>query len=252
MTVAVVTGGAGGIGSACARALAEAGHAVAVVDRAAESVERVVTSLRSDGHTALGIVADATSGIAVALAEIRSALGPVSVAVSAVAHEEHAPTLSLQPEQLERALSGTVKGALTYWQLAAQQMIEAGQGGRIVVVSSLHATLPFTGAAGYNAAQGALRAMALTFARDLIPHRVTVNLVEPGWIDTPGEREFYIDEELRLAGERHPWGRLGLPEDIAAAVAYLASPGAAYVTGATLRVDGGMSLAMTELPRGDG
>jgi glucose 1-dehydrogenase len=250
MSVAVLTGGAGGIGSACARTLARAGNAVALVDRSAESVDRVVSSLRADGHAVLGIVADATDGSALAdaLGRVRSELGPVSVAVSAVAHEEAVDTLSLSPEQLERALSVTVKGALTYWQLAARQMISAGTGGRIVVISSLHATLPISGAAAYNAAQGALRALALTFARDLIPHRVTVNLVEPGWIDTPGERAFYTSEELALAGARHPWGRLGVPSDVAAAVAYLASPGAAYVTGATLRVDGGMSLAMTELP----
>lgn len=266
--VAIVTGGAGGIGGACARALARDGFAVAVVDRDAEAVERflVATAGReasapgrgpAAGHGAgtsgptdgirLAVEADAAdeAALAAAFERVRSELGPVKVAIGAVAEERHGTALEISGADLDASLAGTLRPALHLARLAAGQMTA---GGRIVFVGSLHATLAFAGAAAYNAAEGALLQLARSLARDLLPRRIAVNVVEPGWIDTPGERRFHSEDTLRRAGAAHPWGRLGRPEDVAEAVAFLASPAAEYITGATLRVDGGMSLAMTELP----
>jgi glucose 1-dehydrogenase len=79
----------------------------------------------------------------------------------------------------------------------------------------------------------------------LAPHRINVNAIEPGWIDTPGERRFYTDEEMRESGKRLPWGRMGQPEDIANGAAFLCSDDADYVTGTILRIDGGYMVSMS-------
>jgi NAD(P)-dependent dehydrogenase (short-subunit alcohol dehydrogenase family) len=243
--VAIVTGAAAGIGGACAAALARDGLRVAVVDRDAGALEAAE-------HAALRITADAADPIALAgaLERTRSELGPVDVAVGTISHEQHGSALEVSAADVQSSVAATVGPALALAQGAAAQMTAAGRGGRIVLIGSLHATLAFAGTAAYNTAEAALLALARSLARDLLAQRIAVNVVEPGWIDTPGERRWYSEEQLRAAGERHPWGRLGRAEDVAAAVAFLASPAAEYVTGTTLRVDGGMSLAMTELPGG--
>jgi glucose 1-dehydrogenase len=244
MSVAVVTGGAGGIGAACVRALAAAGHDVAVLDPAPARVAEAALQLAVD--------ATAPQELAAALERVRAELGgPIGIAVGGVSHEQHGSALAITPEQLDASLRGTAHAALALAQPVARQMIDAGQGGRIVFVGSLHATLAFPAAAAYNAAEAALLAVARSLARDLLTHRIAVNVVEPGWIDTPGERRWYSEEQLAAAATRMPWGRLGRPDDVAAAVAFLASSQAEYITGTTLRVDGGMSLAMTDLPGAD-
>jgi glucose 1-dehydrogenase len=109
--------------------------------------------------------------------------------------------------------------------------------------------MPAAGSAAYNMAKAAINHLGRTMAIELAPYRINVNMVNPGWIDTPGERKFSSEEQLRKAGERIPWGRLGTPEDIGKVVAFLASDEADYITGATLRVDGGFLLGLT-LPSG--
>jgi glucose 1-dehydrogenase len=246
-SVAVISGGAGGIATACARRLLADGAAVALLDRDRAALTEAVERLRGAGGPLLGLPVDIADRGALddAFERIGAELGSTSVAVSAVAHEEHGGWDEVDAESMERALRITVAGGFAFCRLAARQM---AAGDRIVIVSSLHATLPFTGAVAYNAAQGALRQLGLSLAGELLPRRIAVNLVEPGWIDAPGERWWYSEEQLTRAGERLPLGRLGTPEDVAAAVSFLCSDDAAYVTGATIRVDGGMALSMARLP----
>lgn len=256
--LAVVTGAAGGIGCAIAAALAAAGHDLALIDRDGAGLDAAVAALEgaatpSDAPAVHALVADATdhAAMADALARVRTEAGrPLDVAVGTVSHERHDDALALDAAALRASVEGTAGAALALARPAARQLIDAGKPGRIVLIGSLHATLAFPGTAGYNTAEAALLALARSLARDLLAHRIAVNVVEPGWILTPGERRFHTPERLAQAASAHPWGRLGTVEDVAAAVAFLASPGAEYVTGTTLRVDGGMSLAMTELPGG--
>jgi glucose 1-dehydrogenase len=250
-SVAVVTGAGGGIGGACARALAARGAAVGLIDVDPERARAVATECEALGARTLAVPADVArpDALVAALAAVRRDLGEVEIAVSAVAHEEHGGLLEVEPGALRRSLEVTVVGCFSLCRLVAEDMVRAGRGGRIVVIGSLHATLPLPGAIAYNAAEAALRQLARSMAAELAPHRIGVNLVEPGWIDTPGERRWYSEEELARAGAAIPFGRLGTPEDVARAVEFLATPGT-YVTGATVRVDGGLSLGMARLPGG--
>jgi glucose 1-dehydrogenase len=99
--------------------------------------------------------------------------------------------------------------------------------------------MPYARSVAYNAANAGLNHMAFTIAREVAPYRINVNVIEPGWIDTPNERQYFRDEVVDRAGPTLPWGRLGTPTDIGKAVVFLCSDDADYITGAALRVDGG-------------
>jgi len=94
----------------------------------------------------------------------------------------------------------------------------------------------------YNMAKAAIDHMARTAAIELAPHRIRVNIVHPGWIDTPGERKFFTEEQIQVGGSKLPWGRLGRPEEIGKGVAYILSDDADYMTGSVLSLEGGVSL----------
>jgi glucose 1-dehydrogenase len=140
-------------------------------------------------------------------------------------------------------------------QLVARHMVARGGGGKIMFVSSVHAKIPFARSVAYNAAKIGLTHMARTIAAELLPHRINVNVIEPGWIDTPGEHATFGADALAAATPTLPWGRLGTPEDIGRAAAFLCSADADYITGTELVVDGGLCLrgaggvAATERPK---
>jgi glucose 1-dehydrogenase len=242
---ALVTGAARGIGRGCAIELAKAGADVAINDRErTPEALAVVAEIEAFGRRSVlveGDVFERTSCESV-VARVKSALSCIDILVSNPAYQRRAEFLDFDPATFAKVVEGTLIGGFHMSQLVARQMVERGRGGKIVFISSCHVHIPYARSAAYNAAKAGLNHMALTIAGELFPHRINVNVIEPGWIDTPGEHEAFSEETLASAGKALPWGRLGTPEDIGKAAAFLASDDADYITGATLRVDGGILL----------
>ena len=241
---AIVTGAATGIGRATALRLAADGAAVAVNyigDRA--PADEVVTEI---GGAAAAVEADVASEAEVArlFEEAEDALGghiDLLVNNAGVAAPFDFAEMSLA--EWERVLGVNLTGPF----LCSRELVRRLPGGRgpaaIVNVSSVHEVIPWPHYAHYCASKGGLKLLGETLARELAPREVRVAAVAPGAILTPINRELIEDPEKRREQEEQiPWGRLGEPEEIAAAIAWLAGPEAEYVTGATLFVDGGMTL----------
>jgi glucose 1-dehydrogenase len=152
------------------------------------------------------------------------------------------PLIDLAVEDVEATWSVTLWGVFHATQLAARMMIAQNQPGNIVTISSVLAHVPQVSSSPYNGAKAAINQMTRTWALELAPHRIRVNAIEPGWIDTPGERAFATEDQLREEASKLPLGRLGRAEEIAKAAAFLVSEDASYITGSILRVDGGISL----------
>jgi glucose 1-dehydrogenase len=243
--VAVVTGAGRGIGKGCALELARCGADVVVNDRpGSPDLAGTAEEIGALGRTCTAIEADVfgRSGCEQLVAGAHAAAGRIDILVSNPACSIREKFLEFAPEDFERVIAGTLTSGFHMSQLVARHMVERGGGGKMVFISSVHAIMPFALSVAYNAAKAGLNNMANTIALELTPQRINVNCIEPGWIDTPGERGYFSEEHMHAAGRELPWGRLGTPSDIGKAAAFLASDEADYITGAVLRVDGGFWL----------
>jgi glucose 1-dehydrogenase len=243
--IALVTGASRGIGRATAIALARAGADVAVNFRShGEEAEQVATEVRSAGRRALllpGDVADEQAVRQAVQATVKE-FGRLDIAVSNAAFSHRQFLLEADLELFRRTIDVTMWGAFYLLQTAARQMVAQGGGGAIVIVSSPHAVVAVPRSMAYNMAKAAIDHMARTAAIELVDHRIRVNVVHPGWIDTPGERKFFSEQEIRETGAKLPWKRLGTSEEIARGIAFLCDPASDYITGSTLSIDGGITL----------
>ncbi len=242
---ALVTGASRGIGRACAVELAREGANVAINFRShPEEAEEVAREIRATGAKALLVQADVADQKAVEqmVARAASEFGSLDFFVSNAAYSDRELMLNANMDGFHRTIDVSMWGAFYGVRASAQQMVKQGRGGSIVVVSSPHAVIAIPTAMAYNMAKAAIDHMARTAAIELVGHRIRVNIVHPGWIDTPGERKFFTDEQMEIGGKNLPWKRLGRPEEIAKAVNYVLSDDAEYMTGATLSIDGGVSL----------
>jgi glucose 1-dehydrogenase len=242
---AIVTGGSRGIGSACAIELARRGVNVGINFRShPEEAEKVAREVRAAGVKALLLQADVADQKAVEdmVARTVAEFGSLEMYVSNAAYSDREEMLKADMKGFHRTVDVTMWGAFYGVRASAQQMVKQGRGGSIVVVSSPHAVLAIPTAMAYNMAKAAIDHMARTAAIELAEHRVRVNIVHPGWIDTPGERKFFSEEQLRDGGLALPWKRLGRPDEIAKAIAFLLTDEAEYMTGGTLTIDGGVGL----------
>lgn len=243
---ALVTGGATGIGRATALRLAREGAHVVVNYRGSEqAAEEVAAEIRETGGRALAVQADVSQedDVRELFATAADACGcPVDLLVNNAGIESEHPLLELELADWQQVLDVNLTGPFLCSRAFARGLVAAKQPGVIVNVSSVHEEIPWPGFSHYCASKGALKLFTGTIARELAPHGIRVASVAPGAIRTPINQELIDDPDKRAEVERQiPWGRMGEPEEIAAAVAWLGSDEASYVTGTTLFVDGGMS-----------
>lgn len=247
LRVAVVTGGAAGIGQAIARRLAAQGVAVAVLDRDAERATKVAGELSAEGMRVVGVRSDVREfpSVQAAMAEVRRQLGPVEILVNNAGWDRIQPFLENPPELWDELIAVNLKGAIYATRAALDDMLGLGRG-RLIFISSDAARVGSSGEAVYAACKAGLIGLAKTLARELASRGITSNVVCPGPTQTP-----LLDEVTRgEAGAKIiaamtrsiPLRRLGTPEDVAAAVAFFASPEAGFITGQVLSVSGGLTM----------
>jgi 2-hydroxycyclohexanecarboxyl-CoA dehydrogenase len=244
--VAVVTGGASGMGESICHELGRRGHRIAVLDIDAEAAQRVAEDLRGEGVTALGVAADVSDRAAVeeAFDKVRSELGPVHILVTSAGAVDFAPFTEITIENWERLIAVNLTGTFHCCQIAVPDMLDAGWG-RIVMISSSSAQRGSPKMAHYAASKGALLSLTKSLAREYGPAGITVNNVPPSGIETPMQHKGQADghlpsNETMAAGI--PVGHLGTGDDIAAAVGFLCSDAAGFITGQILGVNGGQVL----------
>lgn len=243
--VAVVTGGASGMGLGAARHLAAAGHAVAIFDVAGDAAEQAAAELRAKGARTLAARVDVTdrSAIDAAIARVRSELGPVLIMVTSAGIESFTPVTEISRELWDRIIAVNLTGTFDSIQAALPDMLAAGWG-RIVTISSSSAQSGAPNMAHYVASKGGVIALTKALARDLAAKGITVNTIPPSIIDTPmarhAESEGRID--LAMVAKMTPVGRMGTPDDVGAAIAFLCSDQAGFITGQQIGVNGGWYL----------
>lgn len=246
---AIVTGGAGGIGSATCRRLAVEGAAVGVFDLDLAAAEKVAAGIVEAGGKAAAFRCDITNRAEVedAVEAVGEKLGPVSVLINNAGFDIFKPFLATEPSEWERLISVNLVGALNMHHLVLPGMVERGYG-RIVNVASDAARVGSTGEAVYAACKSALLGLTKTLAREHARHGITLNVVCPGPTDTNLLEEFRKGagnpEKLMESFRRAiPLGRIGQPNDLPGAISFFASDDAAYVTGQVISVSGGLSMA---------
>jgi glucose 1-dehydrogenase len=242
--VAVVTGAATGIGQAIAIAFAQSGAAVVVdyVGKASVS-DDTIDKINAMGGKVLGVDADISlpDDVNSLVQKTVAAFGKLDIFVNNAGIEKKIAFVDYPLEEWQNIMAVNLTGPFLCAQAAARQMILQGTGGRIINISSIHEDLPMPTNAPYCTSKGGLRMLMRTIAVELAPHRITVNNIGPGAIYTPIDKDVEMDAKLndQILAEI-PLGRWGKPEEVAQLAVYLASDDAAYITGSTHFIDGGM------------
>ena len=249
---AIVSGASRGIGRGVALELAKAGAEVVINYRSqAAEGEAAVAECEQVGAKAHLIQADFAneSEIHALVEDSIERMGGIDIVVSNAVYSDRRLFLEADLSEFRKTIDVSMWGAFHLVRAAAAQMVEQGNGGNVVVISSPHAHMAIPGSMAYNMAKAANDQMARTAACELAQHRIRVNIIHPGWTDTPGERKFFSEETLRREGAKLPWGRLGKPEEIGRGVVFLCDPDNEYITGSTLTIDGGIQLPWREMYR---
>ncbi len=243
--VALVTGGAQGIGRAIVERFAREGADVVVNYRSGPTMaEEVAQAARASGVRAVAIQADVSRVAEVQrlIAEAVAAMGRLDILVNNAGVETHAPFWDVAEADYDKVLDVNLKGPFFATQAMVRHLRDGGRPGRIVNISSVHEELPFPNFAAYCASKGGLKMLTRNLAVELGPLGITVNSVAPGAIATPINTALLNDPvKLRSLTEQIPLARLGSTDDVTGVAVFLASDEAAYVTGSTYVVDGGLT-----------
>jgi glucose 1-dehydrogenase len=242
--VAIVTGGNSGIGKAIVLSLAEQGANV-VIDYvsnpdATEELEQQVVAL---GDRAIGVDADVSKvdDLKMLVDAAVKEFGRLDIMVNNAGVETRTSVLDTTEKQYEFVMNVNLKSAFFGTQVAAQQMIKQGDGGRIINISSVHEDWPMPGNTPYCLSKGGMRMLTRTAGVELAPHNITVTGVGPGAVDTPINKATEDDPAaMKRLDDAIPLGRMAKPDEIGSVVAFLASAGSSYVTATTFFADGGL------------
>jgi NAD(P)-dependent dehydrogenase (short-subunit alcohol dehydrogenase family) len=251
--VAIVSGGARGIGRAAARKLAGEGASVVICSDREEQVEETVAALREEGLEVRGVRADVTSSADMKkLMDLASeTYGGVDVLVNSAGVQRYGTVVETEEEVWDEVLDANLKGVYLASRYAIPEMRKRG-GGAIVNLSSVQAFASQTGVAAYTASKGGINALTRAMALDHAGENIRVNAVCPASVDTPMLRwsadlfkgDKSVEETLEDWGRMHPLGRVARPEEVAEVIAFLASARASFITGGDYKVDGGMLAAL--------
>ncbi|OBK21383.1 short-chain dehydrogenase [Mycobacterium asiaticum] len=241
--VAVVTGGASGIGAASCQELGRRGHKVAVLDIDGDAARHVAGELAASGVTAVGVEVDVSDRAAVehGFDTVRAELGPIAILVTSAGKAAFSRFSDISVESWTEIIDINLTGTFHCCQVALPDMVAAGWG-RIVMISSSSAQRGSPNMAHYAAAKGGVITLTKSLANEYAPNGITVNNVPPSSIDTPMSRRSQAEGKLgppEQVAKRIPMGHMGSAEDIAAAVGFLCSDEAGYITGQVLGVNGG-------------
>lgn len=238
---AIVTGGAAGIGKAIAIALAQQGADVAIADVQDEKAEAVAREIEALGRKAVAIHCDMSSSADVDAMVDRAveALGGLHIIVNNAAVISQGAFWTVSDETWDRLIATNLSGVFYGSRAAARVMIEQGEGGRIINMSSIHATLSEPQAGPYTAAKGGVEAMSRTMATELAPYKINVNCVAPGATYSELTTPMYTDSVKKALFQRVPLREIAQPEWIASGVVFLAADDSRYMTGQVLTIDGG-------------
>jgi glucose 1-dehydrogenase len=243
--VAIVTGAATGIGRGISTCFSREGAAVVIdfVHGQEDAANEFVDQLKSSGGRAIAVQADVTdpAHVEALIGRAVEEFGKLDIFVNNAGIEKKVPFVDVPLELWNKTLAVNLTGPFLCAQAAARQMIEQEQGGRIINISSVHEDLPMPTNAPYCATKGGLRMLMRTICVELAPHKITVNNIGPGAVDTPMDADLKADKPLfeQLLDEI-PLHRMGQPEEIGMLAVYLASDESGYVTGSTFFIDGGM------------
>jgi 7-alpha-hydroxysteroid dehydrogenase len=246
---AIVTGAGKGIGAGCAVALAEAGADVVLAARTASDLDAVAEQVRAIGRRAVAVPTDVTDAdqLAALVTRAHDELGRVDVLVNNAGGWDPRPIMATSPRNVEAAFKFNVVAAYTLTQLCVPHMVEAGAGS-VVNISSRAASMVQPCFVAYATAKAALSMMTRAMAPELAP-LVRVNAIEVGGVETAALAHVLTDDSIRHRLESNtPMQRIGRPDDIAAAVLYLASDAAGWVTGKVFEVDGGVESPAFTIP----